>query len=237
MFNFFKPKKVHALGIVAHPDDESFLFAGTSLKFADEGKEMVVICATKGEKGHDRLGRNLSEDEMATLRVAELKKACSILHCRCENYFKYQDGGLDKVDNKKLVHELTEKIEHYQPEIILTFGPEGVSGHRDHIVIGKAAVAAANQSKHKVKEIWLSSMPASSIAAFNEHLTTRKVHHTHFEKQILEGVPDDRLLKIDIEKYAEAKHLALKAHESQYLPHFFLEAFSKYECYEVIKMP
>jgi N-acetylglucosamine malate deacetylase 2 len=234
MFNFFK-KNIHALGIVAHPDDESFLFAGTSLKFAEEGKKMVVICATKGEKGADRMNRNLSEDQMATLRVAELKKACTILKCKCAEYFKYADGGLDKVDYPKLVDELGESIEHYHPEVILTFGPEGVSGHRDHIVIGKASIEAARKAKHKVKEIWLSSMPASSIGAFNEHLSTRRVHHTHYEKQILEGVPDGQLLKIDIQKYAEEKHKALQAHQSQYLPHFYLDTFQKYEYFEVIK--
>lgn len=227
---------IYALGIVAHPDDESFLFAGTSLKFADEGKDMIVVCATKGEKGADRLNRNLSEEQMAQLRVQELKKACSILRCRCTDYFKYPDGGLEKIDYSKLVEELTQNIEEYRPEIILTFGPEGVSGHRDHIIIGKAAIDAANKSNHKVKEIWLASMPASNIAAFNEHMIKRKVHHTHFQKQVLHGVPDEKLLKINIEKYVDQKREALKAHESQYLPHFYLDIFQKYECFEVIKL-
>jgi LmbE family N-acetylglucosaminyl deacetylase len=235
MFNFFK-RKIYALGLVAHPDDESFLFAGTSLKFADEGKNMVVVCATKGEKGADRLNRNLSEDQMAKMRVKELKKACSILRCRCANYFKYPDGGLDKINFPKLVDELVDRIDHYKPEVILTFGPEGVSGHRDHIVIGKAATEAADKSKHKVREIWLASIPASEIGRFNDHMSTRRVHHTHYEYQHLKGVPDEQLLKINIEKYADQKHEALKAHQSQYLPHFYLEVFQKYECFEVIKL-
>lgn len=226
----------YALIIVAHPDDESFLFAGTSLRFAEEGKRVVVVCATKGEKGKDRLDRNLSEEQMAEIRMKELKKACSILGCACEDYFKYPDGGLTKVDFRKLTQELKQQIEKYKPEIILTFGPEGVSGHLDHIIIGKAAIEASKNSAHRVSEIWLSSMPHSGIDAFNEHLASRKIHHTHYQSTVLEGVADDKLKMINITEYADQKHEALKAHQSQYLPHFYLDVFQKYECFEVIKL-
>jgi len=227
--------KLYALAIIAHPDDESFLFAGTSLKFADEGKTVGVICATRGEKGADRLNRNLDPDQMAQIRISELKKACSILGCQCE-CFNYPDGMLDQLDFEKLVAELAGKIDHYQPEVVLTFGKEGISGHRDHITIGKAAVAAMEQASHKPQEIWRVSMPASAIVDFNDHLAKRKVHHSYFKEQPLKGVPDEQLLKIDVKKYAQRKHQALKAHQSQYLPEFVINIFLEYECFEVIKI-
>ncbi len=227
---------IYALAILAHPDDESFLLAGTTLKFAEEGKQVGVICATRGEKGADRLNRNLNSEQMADIRVKELKQACQILGCGCSEFFKYPDGELDQMDQTKLIDELVTFIELYEPEIIITFGPEGISGHRDHIAIGTASVEATKKSNHQVKEIWLASMPASQIDSFNEHLNSRKVHHTHYHDSILKGVPDEQLVKIDISKYTDIKHEALKAHQSQYLPHFYLEVFQKYEYFDVLKL-
>ncbi len=229
-------KNLYALAIIAHPDDESFLLAGTSLKLAEEGKSVGVICVTRGEKGADRLNRNLNEEQMAGVRVKELLQACNILRCKCTECFDHPDGGLDKIKLEDLVEEIRQKIDQYKPEIILTFGEEGVSGHRDHIITGKAALAAVRQATHKIKEAWLMSMPASQIDKFNEHQRTRRVHLQHFETQILKGVPDEKLAMIDITPFAKQKHEAIKAHQSQYLPDFVIDIFLKQECFEVIKM-
>lgn len=227
--------KFHVLTIIAHPDDESFLFAGTAMKFLAEGKSVGVICATHGEKGADRLNRKLTEKEMGEIRSQELLKACDILHCDCQKLFDYPDGGLADINFDQLVQDLTAEIEAYQPEIILTFGDEGISGHRDHICIGQAVQASAGRAKHQVREIWLASMPASIIKKFNDHLTQIRVHHKHFRHREVQGVPDDELMMIDIRPYAERKHAALKAHRSQYLPHALFEPFLEYECFKIIR--
>ncbi len=230
------PKKLHALAILAHPDDEAFLMAGTCMKFAEEGKSVGVVCATRGEKGADRLNRDLNEEQMAKIRTHELKSACRIIGCLCVKFGHYPDGQLSEIDFDRLTQDIVAQIEKYQPEIVLTFGPEGISGHKDHIVIGRATMAAAQAASWHAKELWLSSIPASAIQQFNEHLVSRKVHHGHFAKQELLGVADDQLLKVDISKYAEQKHQALKAHQSQYLPSFVLDFLQKYEYFEVIKL-
>lgn len=228
---------IYALAILAHPDDESFLLAGTTLKLAEEGKKIGIICATRGEKGADRLNRGLTEEQIGQMRTKELHDACNILGCHCTDFFNYPDGGLHQADFNKLVSDLIPAIERCQPEVIITFGAEGVTGHKDHIVMGKAATEAAGQAKHRAKEIWLASIPCSLIKSFNQHLLDRKVHHGHFHDEELKGVDDHKLLKIDISKYAAQKHEAIKAHTSQYLPHFVTDLFLSAEYFEVIKTP
>ncbi|MEO8065470.1 MAG: PIG-L family deacetylase [Candidatus Doudnabacteria bacterium] len=229
-----KTKPIYALGIVAHPDDESFLFAGTSLMLASEGKKVGVVSATKGEMGADRLNRKLSKKQMAVIRLAEGKKAGKIIKLTFVDFLNHPDGGLEQINFNKFVKELVKKIEQHRPKIVLTFGREGISGHRDHIAIHRATVAAVKQARHKPDSLLLASLPSSAMPAFNKHLLTRKVHHSHFKPQPLKGVADNKLLKIDIGKFAKQKHKALKAHESQYLPSFVLDVFQKYECFEVI---
>ncbi len=228
-------KKIDVLGIIAHPDDESFLFAGSSLRFWNEGKRVGVICATKGEKGADRLNRNLTKKQMAVERVVELKKACRIMKVSYLDFYNYPDGQLDQADFSKLITRLKKEIEKFQPKIVLTFGPEGVSGHRDHIAIGKATLDACKQARMKPEQIWLASMPRSLIKEFNEHLNKRKVHHSHFDKKSLKGVADNKLLVIPTGKYKGAKLKAIQAHKSQYVPDLVMKTFLTHEYFEVFK--
>ena len=227
-------RHVYALGIVAHPDDETFLFAGTCLKLAEEGKSTAVICATKGEKGADRLNRNLTRKQMTTERVSELNKAAKIIKLKKVEFFDYSDGGLENTDFKKLAKKLAEKINQYAPQIVLTFGPEGISGHKDHTVMGLATLAAIRLANHKPKEAWLASMPSSKIKEFNDHLDRRRVHHSHFHKIKLKGVLDRKLKDLDISKYSKIKMRAIKAHKSQFAPHLILKNFLYHEYFQVV---
>ena len=195
-----------------------------------------VLCATKGEKGTDRLGRGLTMNQMAAERAAEFKVAAKILKLSYVQFYNYPDGGLDKAPFKLLVAKLKQQIETLQPKIILTFGPEGVTGHRDHVAIGKAAIAASKTVKNKPQEIWLASMPRSKIKSFRAHMIKRKVHHTHYKEKVLQGVPDKQLKIIPTGKYKRTKLKAIKAHKSQFLSSLVTETFLNREYFQVIKL-
>lgn len=232
--------KVYALAIIAHPDDEAFLFAGTSFKFDQQGKSLGIVCATGGEKGDSRLKKKLTKTQLAKVRCDELRAAAKILRADFVKFLNYDDGGLDKINFEKLAGQLSRLIDHYQPKLILTFGREGISGHKDHITIGQAAVAATKKSKHKVSEIWRASLPASVMKTFNKYLLKIRVHHAHFHPHLLKGVPDKRLQKVDIRKFRAKKLQALYCHKSQGLPPWMVHNFPKvrdhflsYECFEV----
>jgi LmbE family N-acetylglucosaminyl deacetylase len=229
-------QKIYALTIVAHPDDESFVFAGTTLQFEEQGKTVAVICATRGEKGKDRLGRDLNLKQMAEIRTKELLQACSILRCDCKKIMDHADGELEQVDFHQLVQELTNEINLLQPQIILTFGSEGISGHRDHVLIGKAAMEACRKANPKPREIWLASIPASKAENFSRSYGKRKIHHLHFIKNQIKGVADEKLMKVDVSKYKNEKLKAIQSHESQYLAHLVWPPFLEHECFEVIKI-
>jgi len=225
---------IYALVITAHPDDESFVFAGTTLKFEEEGKTVAMICATRGEKGADRLNRKLDFGQMAKIRTRELLEACNILRCDCKKIMNHHDGELDHTDFTQLVDELVEEINSYQPQIILTFGKEGITGHRDHVAIGKAAIAAAKKARPKPSEIWLASIPASQIDNFNEYSEKRKIHHLHFMKSKLRGVSDEKLIIVDVKKYNGIKIKAIKSHQSQFSPQLIWPGFLESEWFEVL---
>ena len=238
----FRPAKTHLLIIVAHPDDESFLFAGTSLKFRKAGKNVAVICATRGEKGNSRLAKPVAEKQLANQRERELRLACKILGIKSVKFLGYRDGRLVNENFGKLVRVIAKRIDKIQPEIIATFGNEGTTGHNDHITIGKATVAGAKKAKYKVREIWLASNPKSAMATFSQYLAGPRVHHDHYHPMKLLGVPDERLRRVNIKKYWRKKLAAIQAHKSQLkqpfkpndFPREMRKWISHYEYFEIV---
>ena len=121
-----KSKKL--LAVVAHPDDESFGFGGTLAKYAKEGVDIHVLCATKGEHGEG--GGNLG-----LIREKEIRTASKILGVKRVDFLGYIDGTLCN----NLYHEIAQKVERkiaeFKPQVILTFDRLGISGHIDHVAM------------------------------------------------------------------------------------------------------
>lgn len=115
------------VAVFAHPDDEAFGPAGTIAKFS-KSHDVYILCATCGEAG----GNNL---RIAQIRSKELRKSAKILGVRGVYFLDFIDGTL----SNSLYHNLAEKIEkkltELKPQTILTYEPQGISGHIDHITV------------------------------------------------------------------------------------------------------
>ncbi|HET6744845.1 MAG TPA: PIG-L family deacetylase, partial [Candidatus Limnocylindria bacterium] len=141
--------------IVAHPGDESFGFGGAIAQAVAAGAYVVVVCATRGrfdarllEKAPAPGGRNRHYTRpvvwrnLDTVREDELRRSVTVLGVRVLRMLDYAEEDLANVDFDELVSRLVEPIRMHRPEVILTFGPDGVSGDADHVVLGQAAAAA-----------------------------------------------------------------------------------------------
>lgn len=126
--------------VFAHPDEESTSLAGTILKYTGQGVAVDLICATRGEKG-TRLGVPADIDTGAA-REAELRAAAAMTGIRNIYLLGYIDGELHSADANEIANKVIEITKKVQPEIVITFGPDGISGHSDHVTIGKAATIA-----------------------------------------------------------------------------------------------
>jgi LmbE family N-acetylglucosaminyl deacetylase len=145
--------------VVAHPGDEAFGFGGTIAQAAAEGAYVVVVCATRGrfdprlvEKapapgGRNRgFGRPVIWRNLDTVREDEMRRSVAVLGVRVLRMLDYAEDGLAGVDFDQLVGRLVEPIRMHRPEVILTFGPEGVTGDPDHAVISRATDAAFDRA-------------------------------------------------------------------------------------------
>jgi LmbE family N-acetylglucosaminyl deacetylase len=136
-------KGLKLLAVLAHPDDESLGFGGTLAKYAAEGVETYLVTATRGERGRfGSLGKGADPVEVGRVREAELRAAAAVLGIHEVSILNYADGGVDEVETAGAVRAVVSHIRRIQPDVVVTFGPDGAYGHPDHIAISQFATAA-----------------------------------------------------------------------------------------------
>ncbi|GAA4333922.1 PIG-L family deacetylase [Flaviaesturariibacter amylovorans] len=149
-----KPRTI--LAVFAHPDDEGAI-APLLRKYSREGKVHLII-ATDG-----RLGTKPgfpTGDTLVRLRESETECACRLLGVQPPVFLRYPDGFDTRIGvgnyfgkSKELRAKLTEKIREIDPDLILTFGPDGDTGHSDHRMISNLCTEII------LKEGWVKRYP------------------------------------------------------------------------------
>ena len=130
------------LGIFAHPDDETLGAGATFAKYASAGADVRVISLTKGGAGQIRDAGAATRSTLRAVREKELDAAGKELGLTETRCLDYPDGGLAEIDSEVLVGLASELISEIAPDVVITFGPDGLSGHPDHIAVGAAVTAA-----------------------------------------------------------------------------------------------
>ena len=136
------------MAIVAHPGDEAFGFGGAIATAAATGAYVVVVCATRGvfdarllDKAPAPGGRNRSYAKptvwrnLDTVREDELRRSVAMLGVRVLRMLDYSETTLSDVNYDDLVARIVEPIRMHRPEVILSFGPDGLTGDPDHIAL------------------------------------------------------------------------------------------------------
>ncbi|RBW70313.1 PIG-L deacetylase family protein [Bacillus taeanensis] len=147
----------------AHPDDETFTVGGTLAEYAKHPDiETIVYSATLGDAGKCGNPPVCSKEELALVRKEELKTAAAILGVDHLLFDTYRDGHLSMLSKDQLKEAVLKVIEKYQPEIVVTFPPHGLSGHKDHHAIQQATLEAVKDERNKaVKTLFYATFPES----------------------------------------------------------------------------
>jgi LmbE family N-acetylglucosaminyl deacetylase len=129
------------LGVWAHPDDETYLSAGVMAAAADNGNRVVVVSATAGEQGTDD-PTTWPPDRLAPVRRWEASAALASLGVHDHRWLGLPDGGLGRCSTGEQAGRLAAIMDEVRPDTILTFGPDGITGHPDHRVVSTWVRAA-----------------------------------------------------------------------------------------------
>ena len=118
------------LTVWAHPDDETYLVGGLSAALTDAGQRVVCVTATRGEAGG-------TAEDLAGIRTTELEAALDLLGIEEHHWLDYADGGCASVDDDEAAARIRAVVDDVRPDTVVTFGPDGFTGHPDHQAVSR----------------------------------------------------------------------------------------------------
>lgn len=153
------------LGVWAHPDDEAMSSGGIMAAAVVNGQKVVCLTATRGEQGVQDETR-WPANKLGSIREEEFDAAMEIMGVE-EHFWLDRRDGYCKPDDEAAILSVCEYIEKYHPNTILTFGPDGMTGHSDH--------KAVSEWVHKARQ-------ASQFSPSIYHAVQTKRQYTDFLK-------------------------------------------------------
>jgi len=189
------------LAVFAHPDDESFRPGGTLALLARRGAHVHVLTATRGGAGACGDPPLCTAEELPAVRERELRCACATLGIEPPRILDYPDGALSAVDPEDIVAHILALVDEIRPQVMLSFGPDGLSGHPDHIAIGSCAAEAFRRAQEPAV-LYTVAVPRSLAKRLN--------------MRAIRPVPDEAIaLSVDISAVWEMKLAAMRCHATQ----------------------
>jgi LmbE family N-acetylglucosaminyl deacetylase len=155
------------LGVWAHPDDETYLSAGLMAAAVDSGSRVVCITATRGEGGSMDEER-WPHETMAQVREAEMLRSLAVLGVTEHHWLDLPDIDMDTglpEEGAGRVHELMRDV---RPDTVLTFGPDGMTGHEAHRSVSRWATEAFHAAAPPGSRLHYATMTPTYVEEFRE---------------------------------------------------------------------
>lgn len=196
--------------LLAHPDDETWM-NGTLALLAQRQKDIHVLYATSGGEGNDYSGQGLAGEVLAKTREQESINALKQLGIKHPPIFlRHQDKELS-LDRMKLLNNIKTAISDYKPEVVFTFEPKGITGHKDHKLMHILSRKALNDSDKSIQLIEFAV--SNKRAAILEQLA----QNLHNPYRIKNSYPDDYfLLSTHVKKTTLHRIKAFEAYPTQF---------------------
>lgn len=190
-------KSAQVLVVTPHPDDAEYGVAGTVARWASEGKKIIYVVCTNGDKGSG--DAHTKPKQLATIREEEQMAAAAVLGVREVIFLRHPDQSLE--DTPQFRKELVRLIRTYRPETVVTADPyRRYIWHRDHRVTGQVTLDAVFPYARD---------PLSYPDFMRQKLNPHKV------REILLWGSEDVNHRADITETFHLKLAALQCHKSQ----------------------
>jgi LmbE family N-acetylglucosaminyl deacetylase len=227
-------KRLTLMAVHAHPDDEASGTGGVLARYAAEGVRTVLVTCTDGRCGDAPGGVKPGEpghdpDAVAAARLAELEASAAILGVTDLEVLGYPDSGMAGWSTNDApgsfwttpvvdaAGRLAVLMDHYRPDVVVTYDPNGFYGHPDHIQAHRITMSALEKTGSTAKVYW-TTMPHSTMAKFGEMAREAGMEMPDEPPSDLPeiGLPDDQITTwVDVTAFADRKFAALGAHASQ----------------------
>ena len=190
-------KQAQVMVVTPHPDDAEFGVAGTVARWTAEGKNVIYVVCTNGNKGTS--DTNMKPDELARIREREQLAAAKLLGVSEVIFLRYADQTLE--DTPEFRKKLVRLIRMYKPETVVTAAPyRGYLWHRDHRITSRVTLDAIFPY-------------ARDFLAYPDLL--EQGFQPHKVKEVLLWGAEDPNYRSNITDTFDIKIAALRCHQSQ----------------------
>jgi LmbE family N-acetylglucosaminyl deacetylase len=210
--------------VVAHPDDDTFGCAGTvALHAEDRDFRFVLVHATSGEAGEIADGSGATRETLGVVREEEDRRSWIALGRVPDRHewLHYTDHALADVPPDELAARVGRILREEEPDVVITFGPDGVTGHPDHIAIGEATTTAFHRCRQQdpagFRRLVYSAIAQSTLDGWNRQLVgAGKEPMDPTQLYVPRGVPDETIgVDVDTSDVAPRVLAALREHRTQ----------------------
>jgi LmbE family N-acetylglucosaminyl deacetylase len=202
------------LGVWAHPDDEAFLSAGIMMEALRRDERVVCVTATRGELGIQDPER-WPPERLAEIRERELAESLRILGVTEHHWLDYPDGGCHAIDPIEAAAAIGKIISEVRPMSVLTFGPDGMTAHTDHIAVSRWTTLAFEDHAPPGAGLYYATMSESWWATYAPMMQLDQIVMS--DEWDVPTTPDEDIV-VDYrvpDDLFELKTAALRAQESQ----------------------
>ena len=247
--------QLRLLACFAHPDDEAFTASGVLAASTARGVRVRLVCATCGEEGDIRQSEVANRETLGQVRHEELRRSCAVLGLQEPIMLGYRDSGWGdspaqhhpnafvQAPPRQVVQRLVEEIRRFKPHIVLTFEPDGISGHKDHKAISRhttAAVQIAGDPAAFPEQAQVGLLPYNPLRLFYvARLQGHRMHRATLLRQAglevplpasklrYQGVPLAQMhVRLDVTPYLEQILASMRSHRTQMPPDWMFDKVS-----------
>jgi LmbE family N-acetylglucosaminyl deacetylase len=210
------------LAVFAHPDDESLACGGTLARLSDAGARVVVICASRGERGSWSDGSLVADGDLASARTRELHEAARILGVAEVIILQHPDGDLRWADVPQFHAEIVSALEHYGPDGVITFAEDGLYWHLDHVGVHERTYTAVKSLGAAAPPLYYVTMQQGVMREIVEAAVSNGLR---LESNPFDIEPDafgdhakPPTFVVDVHEWVPRKLAALRCHRTQIGP-------------------
>jgi len=200
------------VAVFAHGDDEGAA-SPVLARYAREGVQVYLIIATDGAQGgaHTTIPRG---PELARVRSEEARCATDALGIHPPILLGFPDAQLgnymeDPSRLFRLTQRVQEELQRLRPDAVVTWGPDGGTGHPDHRLVSSIVTQLVRAGAPGVPErLFYASLPVEGLRAMNP---------TRAEPQFL--IPQAKYFTVQVAftpaDFEAARH-SMSCHKTQY---------------------
>lgn len=200
------------LAVFAHADDETMVGPLLAHYAKEPDTRVVLAIVTNGDQGVMPFANIPAGEQLAAVRVQEAECAAAVLGVEPPVFLGLPDGGLNSSQVlADAAAKLSQVFRDVQPDVIVTWGPDGGYGHPDHRLVS-AVVTQLVQAGEATPLLYYAALPRSRLASVEVEQLRFPAPFAPVADELLDArvpyTPDD----------LERAKNSLACHESQFTP-------------------